>query len=148
MQPISSEAMKAPTSEPMPPTTATTKTIDPTAAAIDGSVTNALPPITPASPASAQPPPNTSMKTRGTLWPSASTMSGCVSAAWMTSPMRVRVSSRKMPTSISSDTSIMKARYFGKDEVNSVNSGPSSASGTRYGTAGRPHTSFTPSSIR
>ncbi|MNN74662.1 hypothetical protein D3C81_1908870 [compost metagenome] len=86
--------MKAPTSDPMPPTTATTNTIDPTAAAIDGSVIKALPPITPARPASAAPPPNTIMNTRGTLWPSASTISGWVSAAWITSPMRVRVSTR------------------------------------------------------
>ena len=92
--PIRSEAMKAPTSDPMPPTTATTNTIDPTAAAIDGSVTNALPPMTPARPASAAPPPKTIIKTRGTLWPRASTISGWVNAAWITRPMRVRVSTR------------------------------------------------------
>ena len=86
--------MKAPTSDPMPPTTATTNTIDPTAAAIDGSVTNALPPMTPARPASAAPPPKTIIKTRGTLWPRASTISGWVNAAWITRPMRVRVSTR------------------------------------------------------
>jgi hypothetical protein len=93
MQPISSEATKAPPSEPRPPTTTMTKTMLPTAAAMPGSVTKALPPMTPASPASAVPPPKTSMKMRGTLWPSASTMSGLVSAAWMMRPMRVRVSS-------------------------------------------------------
>ena len=49
--------------------------------AIAGSVTKVLPPITPASPASAQPAPNTSMNTRGTLCPSASTMSAWVSEA-------------------------------------------------------------------
>ena len=37
--PISSDARKAPASEPMPPTTTTTKMIEPTAAAIAGSVT-------------------------------------------------------------------------------------------------------------
>ena len=39
--------------------------------------------MTPASPASAAPAPNTSMKIRGTSWPSIATMSGWVSAAWM-----------------------------------------------------------------
>jgi hypothetical protein len=94
MPPMISEAMKAPASEPMPPNTTTTKTMLPTATAIPGSVMNALPPITPARPASAAPPANTSMNTRGTLCPSASTISGCVSDAWITRPMRVRVSSR------------------------------------------------------
>ncbi len=75
-----------------------------------GSVTKALPPITPARPASAAPPPKTSMNTRGTLWPSASTVCGCVSAAWMTRPMRVRVSASQIETSIATDTSIMKPR--------------------------------------
>ncbi len=89
----------------MPPNTTTTKTMLPTAAAMPGSVTNALPPITPASPASAQPPPNTSMNTRGTLCPSASTMSGWVSEAWMIMPMRVRVSTRYRPSSMPTDTS-------------------------------------------
>ena len=70
-------------------------------AAIAGSVTKVAPPITPARPASAQPAPNTSMNTRGTLWPSASTISGWVSALWMTRPMRVRVSSSQSATSIS-----------------------------------------------
>ena len=37
--PISSDARKAPASEPMPPTTTTTKMIEPTDAAIAGSVT-------------------------------------------------------------------------------------------------------------
>ena len=67
----------------MPPTTTTTKMMAPTVAAMAGSVTKVLPPITPASAASPVPAPNTSMNTRGTLWPSASTISGCVSAAWM-----------------------------------------------------------------
>jgi len=76
----------------MPPTTTITNTIGPTAAAIPGSVMKALPPITPASPASAEPPPNTSMNTRGTLCPSASTVCEWVSEAWITRPMRDRVS--------------------------------------------------------
>jgi hypothetical protein len=54
------------------------------------------------------------MNTRGTLWPSASTISGCVSAAWMTRPMRVRVSSSHSATSITSATTIMKKRVAGK----------------------------------
>ncbi len=108
--PISSDATKAPDSEPMPPTTTTTKITDPTVAAMPGSVTKALPPITPASPASAAPPPNTSMNTRGTLCPSDSTVSGWVSAAWITRPMRVRVSNSQMAISISTATSIMKPR--------------------------------------
>ncbi len=71
---------------------------------------NALPPITPASPASAAPPPNTSMKTRGTSCPSASTMCGWVSEAWITSPIRVRVSASQSAPSMPTDTSIMKPR--------------------------------------
>ena len=110
MQPIKSEAMNAPASEPMPPTTTMTKMIGPTEAAMPGSVTKALPPITPARPASAQPPPKTSMNTRGTLWPSASTVWGCVSAAWMTRPMRVRVRASQIIASIATETSIMKPR--------------------------------------
>ena len=72
--------------------------------------------MTPASPASAEPAPKTSMKTRGTLWPSDSTISGCVSALWMTRPMRVRVSSSQSATSIASATSIMKPRVAGNGE--------------------------------
>ena len=56
------------------------------------------------------------MKTRGTLWPSDSTISGCVSALWMTRPMRVRVSSSQSATSIASATSIMKPRVAGNGE--------------------------------
>ncbi len=107
--PIASDAMKAPASDPSPPTTTTTKTIGPRAAAMPGSVMNALPPITPASAASAVPPPNTSMKTRGTSCPSASTMSGRESAARITSPARVRVSPAYNAASIATDTAIMKA---------------------------------------
>jgi hypothetical protein len=50
------------------------------------------------------------MKTRGTLWPSASTVCGWLSAAWITRPMRVRVSASQIDTSIATDTSIMKPR--------------------------------------
>ena len=100
----------------MPPTTTTTKITDPTVAAIAGSVTKVLPPITPASPASAAPAPNTSMKTRGTLWPSDSTISGCVSALWITRPTRVRVSISHSASSISKATSIMKPRVAGNGE--------------------------------
>src|ERR1044071_4168587 len=39
--------------------------------------------MTPARPASAVPAANTSVKMRGTLWPSADAMSGWVSAAWI-----------------------------------------------------------------
>ena len=69
-----------------------------------GSVTKVTPPITPASPASAQPAPNTSMNTRGTLWPSASAMSGWVSAAWITRPTRVWRSSSHSASSINRAT--------------------------------------------
>src|SRR4051812_15988849 len=158
----------------MPPTTTTTKITDPTVAAIAGSVTNVEPPITPASPASAEPAPNTSMKTRGTLWPSASTISGCVSALWMTRPTRVRVSSSQSETSMRTATSIMKPRVAGNgeqttrtaasaavqsagsalpattarpvaDELTIVNAGPRSASGGANSTGLRPQTSCTSS---
>ncbi len=86
--------------------------------------------MTPASPASAQPPPNTIMNTRGTLWPSASTISGFLSAAWMTRPMRVRVSSSQTATSISSASSITKERERGNCVPYSVNRGPCSAGGS------------------
>ena len=66
--------------------------------------------MTPASPARAVPPPKVSMNTRGTLWPSASTVSGWVNAAWITSPTRLRVSISQMASSISAATSIMKPR--------------------------------------
>ena len=92
IKPISSEATKAPPSEPRPPTTMTTNRIGPSEAAIDGCVTSAGPAMTPASPASPAPAPNTSMKIFGTSWPSIATMSGWVSAAWMMMPTRVRVS--------------------------------------------------------
>src|SRR6185436_13832537 len=131
MQPISSDAMNAPASDPMPPTTTITKMIGPTDAAMPGSVTKALPPITPASPASAVPPPKTSMNTRGTLCPSASTVCGCVSAAWITRPIRVRGSASQIDTSIATDTSIMKTRYVGYWEVRIENIGPSRSGGTR-----------------
>ena len=103
----------------------------PRLAAMPGSVTKALPPITPAKPASAAPPPNTSMNTRGTLWPKASTVSGCVSAAWITRPMRVRVSSNQMASNISRATNIMKPRYMGNCVPYRVNRGPASSAGTR-----------------
>jgi hypothetical protein len=174
--PISSEATNAPASEPMPPTTTTTKITGPTLAAIAGSVTNVVPPMTPASPASAEPAPKTSMKTRGTLWPSDSTISGWVSALWMTRPMRVLVSSSQSATSIASATSIMKARVPGNgeqttrtaasalvhiaggaapltrcnpesEELMSVNAGPRRISGGGNSTEERPHTSRTSSMI-
>ena len=69
------------------------------------------------------------MNTRGTLWPSASTVSGCVCAAWITRPMRVRVSSSQTDSSISKATSMMKERDLGNCVPYSVNSGPCSASG-------------------
>ncbi|MNT98138.1 hypothetical protein D3C72_2406530 [compost metagenome] len=53
------------------------------------------------------------MKTRGTLWPNASTISGYLRAAWMTRPMRVRVSSSHTDTSISRATSITNERDLG-----------------------------------
>ena len=111
--PSATDAMKAPASEPMPPMTMTANTTAPTDSAIDGSVTRKAPPMTPASAASAVPPPNTSIITRGTLWPSDSTASGCVSEAWMTSPIRVRVSTSHTATSINTATPMPKARKDG-----------------------------------
>ncbi|MCY1549116.1 hypothetical protein D9M68_852700 [compost metagenome] len=168
---MSSEARKAPESEPMPPTTTTTKITEPTVAAMLGSVTKVLPPITPASPARPVPAPNTSISTRGTLWPRLSTISGWVSAAWMIRPMRVRVSSSQSDTSISRATSIMKPRVAGNGEqitpaaehtslvaapqticressarCTSVKAGPRNASGGAKSSAVRPQTSCTTSS--
>ena len=100
--------MNAPASEPRPPTTTTTKTMGPSASAIAGSVTKAFPPITPAIAASAEPPPKTSVKMRGTSCPSACTISGRERAACTMRPMRVKVSSAYSPTSIPIDTAIMK----------------------------------------
>src|SRR5712691_7100430 len=56
--PISSDATKAPESEPSPPTTTTTNRIGPSSAAILDWVTSAGPAITPATPANAEPTPN------------------------------------------------------------------------------------------
>jgi len=126
----------------MPPTTTTTKITEPTVAAMAGSVTKVLPPMTPARPASPAPAPNTIMNTRGTLWPSASTASGCVNAAWMTRPMRVRVSSSHKATSIASATTIMKPRVAGKGEQ-TTRTAASAAVQAAAGAA--PHTSFRPS---
>ena len=56
------------------------------------------------------------MNTRGTLWPRVSTACGCVNAAWITRPMRVRVSSSHTDTSITTADSIMKARVAGNGE--------------------------------
>ena len=159
----------------MPPTTTTTKMIEPTVAAMDGSVRNMLPPMTPASPARPVPAPKTSMNTRGTLWPSASTISGCVSADWTTRPIRVRVSSSQTDTSMTSATSIMKPRVAGNGEqttrtaasvalhracgtaprnnckpstewLTNVNKGPRNASGGLKSSATRPQTNCTNSS--
>ena len=116
------------------------------------------------------------MKTRGTLWPSDSTISGWVSALWMTRPIRVRVSSSQSATSIASATSIMKPRVAGNgeqtmrtaasalahiaagaapatsckpvtDELMSVNAGPRRISGGGNSTAVRPQISSTSSMI-
>ena len=72
-------------------------------------VTSAGPAITPATAASAQPRPNTSMNTRGTLWPSIATMFGWVSEAWMISPTRVRVSTASSTTKIAIEISSMNS---------------------------------------
>ena len=69
------------------------------------------------------------MNTRGTLWPRASTISGFFSAAWITRPMRVRVSSSHTASSISSAISMMKERDLGNCVPYSVNSGPCSDGG-------------------
>ena len=70
-RPISSEATNAPASEPMPPTTTTTNMIGPSSAG-HGRLGDEGRPADHAGqrrPAR-EPPPNTSMNTRGTLWPS------------------------------------------------------------------------------
>ncbi|MCY1513187.1 hypothetical protein D9M68_476720 [compost metagenome] len=56
-------------------------------------------------------------------------MSGCFSAAWITRPMRVRVSSSHTDTSMSIATSMMNERDLGNCVPYSENSGPCSASG-------------------
>ena len=166
------EARNAPASEPMPPTTTTTKITEPTVAAIAGSVTKVLPPMTPASPARAEPAPKTSMNTRGTLCPRASTISGCVSALWITRPMRVRVSISHKARSMATATTIMNPRVAGNgehttrtvasaarhmasgaapsthsmpltDELTIVKAGPRSDSGGRNSTDVRPQMSCT-----
>ena len=81
--------------------------------AITGSVTKVMPPTTPAMPANAQPVPKTSMNTRGTLWPSDSTISGCVSAAWITRPMRVRLIIHHSMNSIAPATAARNTRLSG-----------------------------------
>ncbi len=108
--PISSGRQNAPQIEPRPPITTTANTIAPSDAAMPGCVVKALPAITPASPASAQPAPNTRVNTRGTSWPSIDTMSGCVSAARTTRPSRVRASAANSATNMPSDTAIMNTR--------------------------------------
>src|SRR3954467_14575823 len=65
--PISSEATKAPGSDPSPPTTTTTNRIGPRNPPMLDCVTSAGPAITPATAASAVPAPNTIMKMRPTL---------------------------------------------------------------------------------
>ena len=110
IKPIMSEATKAPAREPSPPTTMTTKRIGPSSAAIEGCVTSAGPAITPARPASAAPAPNTSIKIRGTSWPSMATISGWVSAAWMTRPTRVLFSATKSAAKIAAAVTSMNMR--------------------------------------
>ena len=122
----------APQIEPSPPITTTANTMAPErAAAMPGWVVKALPAITPASPASAQPAPNTSVNTRGTSWPSIATISGCVSAARTTRPSRVRARAANSATNISSDTAIMNSAVGRIGVAAEVNSGKSSSGGTR-----------------
>ncbi|KDR43171.1 hypothetical protein BG61_02610 [Caballeronia glathei] len=109
-QPIRSEAASAPPSEPSPPITTTTNTIGPIASAIDGSITKSGAPITPASAASAVPTPNTVVKTRGTSWPSVSTVAGWVSAARTTSPVFDTRRTAYSAASIAIESTIMNAR--------------------------------------
>ena len=114
--PISSEATKAPASEPMPPTTTTTKMIEPTAAAIAGSVTKVMPPITPARPASARAGAEHQHEDARHVVAERLDHLRMRERAWITRPMRVRVSSSQTASSISSATSIMKARVAGNCE--------------------------------
>ena len=65
--------------------------------------------MTPARPASAEPKPNTPVNTSGTLWPSIATWLGCEIAAWMISPIRVRVSTTSRAMKIPIEIASMKA---------------------------------------
>jgi hypothetical protein len=107
--PMRIEATRAPLSEPSPPMTTTTNTMLPSTCAMPGNVPSTGPAITPASPASAQPMPKTTMNTRGTLWPSIATIPGCVSEAWMMSPARVRVRIANRKTNMPTETASMNA---------------------------------------
>lgn len=109
-QPSTSDATSAPASEPSPPITMTANTTEPSVCAIAGSITASGAPITPASAASAVPAANTSVITRGTSWPSASTAARRVSAARTTSPVLEARSTAHSAPSIAIDTSIMNAR--------------------------------------
>ena len=131
MMPISSDATKAPASEPMPPTTTTTKITEPTVAAMPGSVTKALPPIT-----------TGQRRQRGAAAEHQHEDARHVVAERLHGvrigkrrldhrAMRVRVSSSHSATSINSATSIMKPRYIGNLVPKIVNRGRPEAGGTR-----------------
>ena len=95
--------------------------------------------MTPARPASSEPPANTMVKTRGTSWPSALTMLGCVSAAWMIRPMRVFFSSSQMVSSMprrdqQHEAAIGREVLAVQREQREVERG-----GTRYGIGSMPH---------
>ena len=115
----------------MPPTTTTTKMTPPTESAMAGSVTKALPPITPARPASAAAAAEHQHEHARHVVPQGLDHLGvrqgrlndqADAGARQQQPDRI---------SISTATSIMKPRYIGNWVPNSVNSGPSSATGTR-----------------
>src|SRR6185295_20351839 len=75
-RPIISDATRAPTTDPSPPTTTTTNTRVPKLTAMVGPVGKNAPATPPARPAKAAPPANTPRNTIGRLWPSASTVEG------------------------------------------------------------------------
>ena len=89
--------MKQPASDPRPPNITTTNTIGPIASAMPDSVDQIVAARSRrrARPAD-EPPANTMVNTSGTLWPSALTMPGWVSDAWMIRPMRVFFSSSQV----------------------------------------------------
>src|SRR5690606_9615044 len=89
-KPINKDATRDPSREPNPPTTTTTNTITPSSIAMLGLVGKNAPATAPASPANAAPVPKTPMKTKGTLCPRDSAMTGSRSAARTTRPARVR----------------------------------------------------------
>src|SRR5581483_9938293 len=111
--PTISAASNAPSSEPNPPITMTTKASVRMAAPIDGSACRKGAAITPASAASAEPTLKTPSETSGVLMPSALTISASETAERITMPTRVRRSTSPITAQITTDTARMNSRYTG-----------------------------------